>query len=136
MPGHDVQLPAWIDGLTTAIRSWTTSRQAGSEDQPTAGHAGDGAELGGAGSVKGKGDIDKIWDRAGFAAEAAYREMNEFLRQCEKEGPSRSFEELVRRRARFLEIQKRCNDRCLEIFERASSGEPAPHLTVIKRGDE
>ena len=84
--------------------------------------------------MKGKDDIDKIWDRADFAADAAYREMDEFLRQCEKEGPSKSLEELARRRASFLEIQKRCNDRCLEIFERASSGERAPHLTVIKDG--
>ena len=45
--------------------------------------------------MKGKDDIDKIWDRADFAADAAYRKMDEFLRQCEKEGPSKSFEELA-----------------------------------------
>jgi hypothetical protein len=63
---------------------------AGREDQLAPRYACYGAELGGAGPVKWKDDIDKIWDRADFAADAAYREMDEFLRQCEKEGPSKS----------------------------------------------
>jgi len=79
--------------------------------------------------------LDKTWDRADFAADAAWREMDEFLKLCETVGPSKTAEEKEQLTSRFLEIQQRCNARALEIFERAASGDPAPHLSVIKRSD-
>jgi hypothetical protein len=33
-----------------------------------------------------KDDLDKRWDRAGFACEGAFAEMDEFLKRCEVEG--------------------------------------------------
>jgi hypothetical protein len=77
-------------------------------------------------------DLDKRWDRAEFAAEGAFAEMDEFLKRCEVEGFPSTAEELVRRGELFIEIQQRCAARALKIYERVSSGDPAPHLTVVK----
>ena len=76
--------------------------------------------------------IDKTWDRADFARSAAWHEMDEFLKQCEAAGSPKTEQEREQRDARFLEIQQRCNARALESFKRASSGDAAPHLSVVK----
>ena len=80
-----------------------------------------------------KDDLDKRWDRADFAAEVgAFAEMDEFLKRCEGEAAPPTAEERERRKRLFIEIRQRCAARALEVFERASSGDPAPHLTVVK----
>jgi hypothetical protein len=78
-------------------------------------------------------DLDDRWDRAEHALEAgAFAEMDEFLKRCEAEGAPPTAEERERQMKLFIEIQQRCIARAQKIYERASSGDPAPHLTVVK----
>jgi hypothetical protein len=77
-------------------------------------------------------DLDKCWDRADFALAGAFAEMDEFVKRCEVEGRPVTAEERKRREKLFSEIMQRCAARAEKIFERASSGDPAPHLTIVK----
>jgi hypothetical protein len=77
-------------------------------------------------------DLDNRWDRAEFALEGAFAEMDEFLKRCEVEGAPPTAEERERRKKLFIEILQRCTARAQKIYERADSGDPAPHLTVVK----
>jgi len=76
---------------------------------------------------------DNTWDRAKFVASEASKEMHDFLKSLEARGPASTREQLDRDKVVFLEIQARCQKRALEIFERASSGNSASHLSVVKR---
>ncbi len=78
-------------------------------------------------------DLDNRWDRAEFALEGAFAEMDEFLKRCEAEGKPPTPEELEHRSKLFIEIQQRCAARAQKIFDRASTGYPAPHLTVVRK---
>jgi hypothetical protein len=71
---------------------------------------------------------DEARERANFAADAAWQEMKDFLRQCD---PPKTPEERERTKARFLELQQRADAKAQEIFNRFASGDPAPHLTVV-----
>jgi hypothetical protein len=84
-----------------------------------------------------KDDLDKTWDRADFASGAAWRVMDEFLKEMAAEikanGRPPTPEEIARYSARYIEIMQRCSAKALEIFERASAGDPAPHLKSVKK---
>jgi len=56
----------------------------------------------------------------------AWAEMDEFFRVLGARG-SASPEQHEQDRARFLEIQERCNAVVLSMSERAESGNPRPH---------
>ena len=75
---------------------------------------------------------DTIWDRANFAADRAWSEMREFLKEIR---PAKTKEERDSLKARFLEIQQRCIAKSMDIIERASRGDRAPHLTKVKSDD-
>ena len=75
---------------------------------------------------------DAIRDRANFAADRAWSEMREFLKEVR---PAKTKEERDSLKARFLEIQQRCTAKSLDIIERATRGDRAPHLTEIKSGN-
>jgi hypothetical protein len=75
---------------------------------------------------------DTIWDRANFAADRAWSEMREFLKEIR---PAKTKEERDRLKARFLEIQQRCIAKSMDTIERASRGDRAPHLTEVKSDD-
>ena len=75
---------------------------------------------------------DDIWDRADFAADSAWKEMDQFLKELERRGPASTSAQAEQDAVQFLEIQQRCSARAIEIFERAKSGNPAPHLSVVK----
>ena len=75
---------------------------------------------------------DTIWDRANFAADRAWSEMREFLKEIR---PAKTKEERDSLKARFLEIQQRCVAKSTDIIERASRGDRAPHLTEVKSDD-
>jgi hypothetical protein len=77
-------------------------------------------------------ESDKTWDRANFAADRAWNEMREFLKEIR---PAKTKEERDRLQARFLEIRQRCIARSMDIIERASRGDRAPHLTEVKSDD-
>jgi len=68
----------------------------------------------------------KPWDRA-----VAWAEMDAFFEQCEAEGPAKTDGDRERLQRQFLEIMERCNARALAIFERAVSGNSAPHLHLV-----
>jgi hypothetical protein len=72
---------------------------------------------------------DTTWDRANFAADRAWSEMREFLTEIR---PAKTKEERDSLKARFLEIQQRCTAKSLDIIERASRGDRAPHLTEVR----
>jgi hypothetical protein len=74
---------------------------------------------------------DRRWDRPYSAAEAAWLEMDEFLKRCEADGPPRTIAEAALRSARYLEMNKRCNDRVMEIFKGAWRDDLAHHLKVV-----
>jgi hypothetical protein len=73
--------------------------------------------------------------RAGFAAQAAWAEMDAFLDQCEAV-PIRTDEERVELLRQFLEIQERCSARILALFDRATAGRAVPHLHLVRNEDE
>jgi hypothetical protein len=75
---------------------------------------------------------DTTWDRANVAADRAWSEMREFLKEIR---PAKTKEERDSLKARFLEIQQRCTAKSLDIIERASGGDRAPHLTEVKNDD-
>lgn len=77
-------------------------------------------------------ELDKTWDWANFAADRAWSEMREFLKKIR---PAKTKEERDSLKARFLDIQQRCNAKSMDIFERASRGDRAPHLTEVKSDD-
>jgi hypothetical protein len=77
-------------------------------------------------------DPNNRWDRADFALEGAFAEMDEFLKRCEGDPPLTD-EERERRTKLFIEIQQRCAARAQKIFDRTCAGDPAPHLTVVKK---
>jgi hypothetical protein len=58
-----------------------------------------------------KFDADKAMDDAALAA--IWREMKEFLQECESSGPLKTKEERDQRHARFVELQRRINARVL-----------------------
>jgi hypothetical protein len=60
---------------------------------------------------KAKHAADLALDTA--ALEAIYREMNEFLKQCELAGRPKTDEEARTRHARFLELMRRCTNRAV-----------------------
>ena len=66
-------------------------------------------------------DLEKRWDRADFAAAAAWAEMDAFLKEIEALGPTTDEQERQRRNARFLEIQARCNERVVETTEQKAA---------------
>jgi hypothetical protein len=74
-------------------------------------------------------ELDKTWERANLAADGTWDEMREFLKEIR---PPKTKEERDSLKARFLKIQQRCTAKSLDIFERASRGDRAPHLTEIK----
>jgi hypothetical protein len=57
----------------------------------------------------------------------AWAEMDEFFKALGARGPASTPEQWEQDRARFLEIQERCNSLVLAISERAASGDPRPH---------
>jgi hypothetical protein len=61
-----------------------------------------------------KHDADLALDTA--ALKAIYREMDEFLKECELAGPPKTDEEARSRNARFLEVTRRCTNRALNYF--------------------
>jgi len=79
---------------------------------------------------------DRTSDRTDVGAKAAWAEMDAFIKECERAGPAKSDEEMVRLQRKFLEIQERCNARALAIFERAVTGHMAPHLRLVRNEDE
>ena len=56
----------------------------------------------------------------------AWTEMDEFFKALGARGPAATPEQWEQDRARFLEIQERCNALVLESCERAESGNPRP----------
>ena len=58
--------------------------------------------------------------------------MREFLKEIR---PAKTKEERDSLKARFLEIQQRCTAKSLDIIERASRGDQAPHLTEVNSDD-
>ena len=56
----------------------------------------------------------------------AWAEMDEFFKTLGVRGPASTPEQWEQDRARFLEIQERCNSLVLAISERAESGNPQP----------
>ena len=56
----------------------------------------------------------------------AWAEMDEFFKALGARGPASTAEQWEQDRARFLEIQERCNSLVLAISERAESGNPQP----------
>jgi hypothetical protein len=77
----------------------------------------------------GSDELDKTWDRANFAADGVWNEMRNFLKEIR---PPKTKEERDSLKARYLEIQQRCIAKSLDIIERASRGDRAPHLTEVK----
>jgi len=57
----------------------------------------------------------------------AWAEMDEFFRALGERGPASTPEQWEQDRARFLEIQERCNARVWAISERTESGNPPQH---------
>jgi len=57
----------------------------------------------------------------------AWAEMDEFFKALGARGPASTPEQWEQDRARFLEIQERCNSLALAISERAESDNPRPH---------
>jgi hypothetical protein len=57
----------------------------------------------------------------------AWAEMDEFFRVLGARGPASTPEQHEQDRARFLEIQERCNAVVSSMSERAESGNPRPH---------
>jgi len=59
--------------------------------------------------------------------DVAWAEMDEFFQALGARGPAATPEQWEQDRARFAEIQKRCNSAVLEVSERTGSGNPRPH---------
>jgi hypothetical protein len=57
----------------------------------------------------------------------AWAEMDEFFKALGARGPASTPEQWEQDRARFLEIQERCNSLVLAISEHAESANPRPH---------
>jgi hypothetical protein len=57
----------------------------------------------------------------------AWAEMDEFFKALGARGPASTPAQWEQDRARFLEIQERCNSLVLAISERAASRNPRPH---------
>jgi len=57
----------------------------------------------------------------------AWAEMDEFFKALGARGPASTPEQHEQDRARFLEIQERCNSLVFAISERAEAGNPRPH---------
>jgi hypothetical protein len=57
----------------------------------------------------------------------AWAEMDEFFKALGARGPASTPEQWEQDRARFHEIQERCNSLALAISERAESDNPRPH---------
>ena len=73
---------------------------------------------------------DTIWDRANFAADRAWSEMREFLKEIR---PAKTKEERDSLKARFLEIRamrKSARDRC--SMRRAWLSFPAPDVERMR----
>jgi hypothetical protein len=72
--------------------------------------------------------INNIWDRADFAANALWCEMDDLLQEMEG-APVEARGEF---KARFMELQKRISERALSIYDNAAAGNPAPHLKIVE----
>ena len=67
-------------------------------------------------------DIPDIQQSPRFPIEETWKEMDTFLARCRAEGPAKTPEELARRNAEFLEIEKRR----VEHRDRVLRSEPPP----------
>ena len=56
-----------------------------------------------------------------FLLDGAFQEMTDFLTRAAAEGPPKSQAEIDNRNAEFIAIQKRCNDRAMQILTRLNS---------------
>jgi hypothetical protein len=65
--------------------------------------------------------IDPTGELADFAADAAWREVEDFIRN-EKANPPRTAKERKARKARLVEILNRYYCRAVEIYAQAESG--------------
>lgn len=74
-------------------------------------------------------ETERIWDRAEYATRESFREMDEFIAQCE---PATNENEARKISERFIEILNRQSAKALEIGRRAAAGDAAPHLNVVK----
>jgi len=53
--------------------------------------------------------------------------MDEFFKALGARGPATTPEQWQQDRARFLEIQQRCNEVSKAIYDRTTAGNPPPH---------